>query len=100
MTAMNIVHMRVKPGHEAEFIALHKELNASLMEGMRNFWLTKVGETSYCVVGEWTDMEALVKARPTMIASLDKIRPVLEDLGGGRGITEPYSGQVAFHTMP
>jgi hypothetical protein len=98
MTAMNIVHMRVKPGQEAEFIALHKELNAALMVGMRNFWLTKVGERSYCVVGEWTDMEALVNGRPAMIASLDKIRPVLEDLGGGRGLTEPYSGEVAFHS--
>ena len=60
MTVMNIVHMRVKPGREAEFIALHKELNASVMVGMRNFWVTKVGERSYCVVGEWSDMEALV----------------------------------------
>ena len=32
-----------------------------------------------------------------MIASLDKLRPILEDLGGGRGVTEPYSGEVALH---
>jgi hypothetical protein len=33
-----------------------------------------------------------------MIAILDPLRPLLEDLGGGRGLTEPYSGEVEFHT--
>jgi hypothetical protein len=32
-----------------------------------------------------------------MIASLDRLRPILEDLGGGRGVTEPWSGNVALH---
>ncbi len=97
MTAMNIVHMRVKPGKEADYLALHHELDAATMPGMRNFWLVKTGERSFCVVGEWDSMEALVKARPAMIDSLDKLRPLLEDLGGGRGLTEPYSGDTAFH---
>lgn len=97
MTAMNIVHMRVKPGKEEEYVALHRELNATPMSGGRNFWLVKTGERSFCVVGEWDSMEALAGARPTMIASLDKLRPLLEDLGGGRGLTEPYSGDVALH---
>jgi len=97
MTAMNVVHMRVKPGKEAEYIALHRELDPTTMPGGRNFWVVKTGERSFCVVGEWDSMDALVKARPAMIASLDKLRPLLEDLGGGRGLTEPYSGDVAFH---
>ena len=96
MTAMNIVHMRVKPGKEAEYIALHRELDAATLPGGRNFWVVK-WERSFCVVGEWESMDALVKARPAMIATLDKLRPLLEDLGGGRGLTEPYSGDVAFH---
>lgn len=100
MTVMNIVHMRVKPGKETEFVALHKELGAAAMPGGRNFWVVKTGERSFCIVGEWSDMDALVKARPAMIASLDKLRPLLEDLGGGRGLTEPYSGEVAFHMSP
>ena len=29
-----------------------------------------------------------------MIKSLDGMRDMLEDLGGGRGVTEPYSGDV------
>ena len=97
MTAMNVVHMRVKPGKEEEYVALHRELSATLMSGGRNFWLVKTGERSFCVVGEWDSMEALANARPAMIANLDKLRPILEDLGGGRGLTEPYSGEVALH---
>ena len=29
-----------------------------------------------------------------MISALDKMRDMLEDLGGGRGVTEPYSGEA------
>lgn len=97
MTVMNVVHMRVKPGQEAEYIRLHKDLDVSSWQGGRNFWLVKTGERSFIVVGEWADMDSMVAARPMMIASLDKLRPILEDLGGGRGVTEPYSGEVALH---
>ena len=97
MTTMNVVHMRVKPGMEEEFVRLHKDFDMKSMPGGRNFWLVKSGERSFIVIGEWADRDALVTARPAMIASLDKLRPILEDLGGGRGVTEPYSGEVALH---
>jgi Antibiotic biosynthesis monooxygenase len=97
MTVMNVVHMRVKPGMEAEFIRLHKDFDLKAMPGGRNVWLVKSGERGYIVVGEWDSHDALVAARPAMIASLDKLRPILEDLGGGRGVTEPWSGEVALH---
>jgi len=100
MTAMNIVHMRVKPGREADFLALHREFERTNLPGMRNFWIVRTGEHSYCIVGEWTGMAELAAARPAMIANLDKIRPLLEDLGGGRGVTEPWSGDVALHLRP
>lgn len=100
MTAMNVVHMRVKHGMEEEFVRLHKDFDLKDMPGGRNVWLVKSGERSFIVVGEWTDMAAMVAARPAMIASLDKLRPILEDLGGGRGVTEPWSGEVALHLAP
>lgn len=100
MTAMNVVHMRVKPGMEAEFVRLHNDFNLKAMPGGRNFWLVKAGERSFVVVGEWDSMAAMAAARPAMIASLDKLRPILEDLGGGRGVTEPWSGDVALHMKP
>jgi hypothetical protein len=94
MTAMNIVHMRVKPGREAEFVKLNQEFEREDMPGMRHFWVVKTGERSYIIVGEWDNFDAIVKSRPTMIANLDKMRDILEDLGGGRGVTEPYSGEA------
>ena len=97
MTVMNVVHMRVKPGQEVEFIRLHQDFDLKAMPGGRNVWLVRSGERSFIVVGEWADMAAMVAARPAMIASLDKLRPILEDLGGGRGVTEPWSGEVALH---
>lgn len=97
MTVMNVVHMRVKPGMVDEFIRLHQDFDLNAMSGGRNVWLVKSGERSFIVVGEWADMDAMVAARPAMIASLDKLRPILEDLGGGRGVTEPWSGEVALH---
>lgn len=97
MTAMNVVHMRVKPGKDAEFQRLHQEMNTPAMKGGRNFWLIQVGERDYVIVGEWDSHAALAAARPQMIASLDKVRPLLEDLGGGRGLTEPWSGEVKVH---
>ncbi len=100
MTAMNVVHMRVKPGMEAEFVRLHKEITPGTMPGMRNFSLVKAGERTFIVVGEWDSMAAMAAARPAMISSLDKLRPILEDLGGGRGVTEPWSGEVALQLKP
>jgi len=100
MTAMNIVHMRVKPAREEEFLDIHRKFERNGPPGMRNFWVVKTGERTYCIVGEWTGMAELAAARPAMIANLDKLRPLLEDLGGGRGVTEPWSGDVALHLRP
>lgn len=97
MTAMNIVHMRVKPGKEAEFLDLHRSLGATEMPGSRAFNIVQTGERMFCVVGEWDSMDAMVAARPAMIGNLDKLRPLLEDLGGGRGLTEPWSGNVVLN---
>jgi hypothetical protein len=39
-------------------------------------------------------MASIVAGRPEMIASLDRFRDMLEDLGGGLGVTDPVSGEV------
>jgi hypothetical protein len=94
MTAMNIVHMRVKPGREADYLAHNRKLNDLDMPGCRKTWVVKTGERQYIFVAEWESFDAIVKARAEMIKSLDGMRDMLEDLGGGRGVTEPYSGDV------
>lgn len=100
MTAMNVVHMRVKPGKEDEYVRIHREMDPRTMPGGRNFWLVRSGERDFIVVGEWESLASMVAARPAMIANLDRLRPILEDLGGGRGVTEPWSGEVALHLRP
>ena len=68
------------------------------MKGLRKLAVIKTGERSYCIIGEWGSMDDIVKARPQMIASLDKMRGLLEDLGGGLGVTDPVSGEAVFET--
>ena len=92
MTAYNVVRFKVKPGQETAFVALHKK--APLFEGMKEGALIKTGDRSYCVVGRWESYDKLAAARPAMIGMLDNFRHMLEDLGGGLGVTDPVSGNV------
>jgi hypothetical protein len=94
MAAYNVVRFRVKPGRDQEFIALHKEAAWNRMNGLRGGALIKTGDRTYCFVGEWDTFDAIVKARPQMIGNLDKMRPLLEDLGGGLGVTDAASGEA------
>ena len=62
----------------------------------RFFVATKTGERAYCLIGEWDSFEALVAARPQLIAGLDGVRAMLEDLGHGLGVTDPVSGDAVL----
>jgi hypothetical protein len=95
MAAFNAVRFRVKPGRDQEFLDAHKKVKAD-WPGLKRVNLIKTAERSYCIIGEWSDMDALAKARPEMIATLDSFRHVLEDLGGGLGLTDPVSGPVVL----
>jgi hypothetical protein len=94
MTAFNIVRMRVKPGAIEDFLAVHRERLLSDMPGMTALNVVKTGERDFCIVGEWSGMEALAAARPKMVGILDSFRDKLEDLGGGLGVTDPVSGEA------
>lgn len=95
MTAFNAVRFRVKPGREQEFLDAHKRIHAD-WPGMRHVNMIKTGERTYCIIGEWDDMDALAKARSNMVSTLDSFRDSLEDLGGGLGVTDPVSGPVVL----
>lgn len=95
MTAFNLVRFCVKPGREEEFLDAHRREPAQ-WPGLRHVNMIKTGERRYCIVAEWNDMDALVQARPQMIATLDRFRDTLEDLGGGLGLTDPVSGPVVL----
>lgn len=95
MTAFNAVRFQVKPGREQEFLDAHKNVPAE-WPGLRHVNIIKTGERGYCIIGEWETPEALASARPQMIKTLDSFRDTLEDLGGGRGVTDPVGGPVVL----
>ncbi len=99
MTAYNVVRFRVKPDREKEFLDRHRKIDRTL-PGMRRFTLIKVGDSAYCVVGEWQSFEHLTNARPQMIGILDTFRHCLEDLGNGLGISDPVSGEAVMEFKP
>jgi hypothetical protein len=95
MTAFNAVRFRVKPGRDREFLDAHSAVAAD-WAGLRHANIIKTGDRTYCIIAEWSDMDACVAARPNMIATLDSFRDTLEDLGGGLGVTDPVSGSVVL----
>ena len=95
MTAFNAVRFRVKPGRDKEFLDAHRNIETS-WPGLMHVNMIKTGDRSYCIIAEWADMDALAKARPNMIATLDSFRDTLDDLGGGLGVTDPVAGPVVL----
>jgi hypothetical protein len=95
MTAFNAVRFRVKPGRDQEFLDAHKQI-AGDWPGLRHVNMIKTGERSYCIIAEWSDMDALANARANMVATLNSFRDTLEDLGNGLGVTDPVAGPVVL----
>ena len=65
MTAMNIVHCRVKADREQEFLDWHRNRGESEMAGFQSFSLVKTGEREYTFVARWDSMQAIVAATKT-----------------------------------
>ena len=95
MTAFNAVRFKVKPGREQQFLDAHKTVQANWL-GLKHANIIKTGDRTFCIIAEWTDIDALANARPNMIATLDSFRDTLEDLGGGLGLTDAVSGPVVL----
>jgi hypothetical protein len=93
MTAFNVVRFRVKPGQEEAFIEHHRKAKFDAAGAVKAS-VIRTGDRTFCIIGEWRSMDDLVKARPAMIGMLDGMRGLLEDLGGGLGVTDPVSGEV------
>ena len=95
MTAFNAVRFRVKPGREQDFLDAHRGAGAD-WPGLRHAQIIETGGGGYCIIAEWEDMDALAGARAEMIATLDRFRDTLDELGEGRGVTDPVSGPVVL----
>lgn len=99
MAAFNVVRFRVLPGSEQQFIEAHRTLDPE-WEGFLGGHLVRTGDRDFCMIGEWRDFQSLVDARPPMISFLDQMRHLLEDLGGGLGVTDPVSGEAVIRLWP
>jgi quinol monooxygenase YgiN len=95
MTAFNTVRFRVKPGRNQDFLDAHERVDRD-WPGLRHVNMIQTGEQTYCIIGEWESVDALVDARPRMRQTLDTFRDMLEDLGGGN-VTDPVSGPVVLN---
>jgi len=94
MAVFNIVRFRVKPGFEQQFIDRHRAIRPEF-KGFLGGNLVRTGDQTFCILGEWRNMTSLATARPQLVELLDGMRHMLEDLGGGLGLTDPVSGEVA-----
>jgi hypothetical protein len=95
VTAFNTVRFRVKPGRDQDFLDAHKNIGTT-WPGLVHANIIKTGEHAYCIIAEWHDIKAWVKARPEMISTLNSFRETLEDLGNGLGVTDPAAGPVVL----
>lgn len=93
MTAFNVVRFKVKPGHEQQFLDAHDRVAGS-WRGLRHASIIKTGDHTFCIIAEWDDTDDMKNARSSMIETLDSFRDLLEDLGGGLGVTDPVAGPV------
>lgn len=95
MSAFAIVRFRAKPGLAAEFQQTFQSLKREL-PGLLRIVLVKTGERDFCSVGEWSEFDDIISARPTMIANLDQMRSLLESFSEEIGVTDPCSGVAVF----
>ena len=95
MEVFNVVRFKVKSGQEQAFLDAHRDGKAK-WPGLKRGSIIKTGDHTFCLIGEWTSADAMTAARPAMIKTLDTFRSVLEDQGGGRGITDAVSGAVVL----
>ena len=78
---MNVVRSKVKEGMKGT-------------DGLISMKQIQTGPNNMCIVGEQKDVDSIAKARDKMIAGLDAVRPLLEEISPEQGVTDPISGSV------
>ena len=63
-------------------------------KGLLSQYLIKTGEQNYCGVALWESEDAMVEAMPKMIAFLDTMRYMLEEISPELGVTDAVSGPI------
>ena len=84
----------MKPGKDKEVLDYWR--GTKRPAGGRKADVIRTGDRTYCFIGAWDSMEAIVAARPEMVENLDRVRALLEDLGDDIGVTDAVSGDVVM----
>ena len=95
---MNVVRSKVKEGKKDEYMKKLKEFfnNIKGTDGLISMKQIQTGPNTMCIVGEWKDEQSIAKARDKMIAGLDGVRSLLEEISPELGVTDPVSGPVVM----
>jgi quinol monooxygenase YgiN len=93
---MNVVRSKVKEGMKDEYMKKLQDFfnNMKGTDGLISMKQIQTGPNNMCIVGEWKDADSIAKARDKMIAGLDAVRPLLEEISPELGVTDPISGSV------
>ena len=90
----NVVRFQVKPDAHEAFLSAFED--GPSYAGLQSHILIKTGEHTYCSCGIWESEEAVVAARPHMIAFLDTARGLLEEISPELGVTDAVSGTIVL----
>ena len=93
---MNVARSKVKEGMKDKYMKKLQDFFNKMKgtDGLISMKQIQTGPNNMCIVGEWKDQESIAKARDKMIAGLDTIRSLLEEVSPELGVTDPVSGSV------
>ena len=93
---MNVVRSKVKEDKKDEYMKKLKEFfnNMKGTDGLISMKQIQTGPNNMCIIGEWKDGQSIAKARDKMIAGLDTVRSLLEEISPELGVTDPVAGPV------
>ena len=74
---MNVVRFKLKSDCVDKYFEVIEKSN---FEGMTLRYIAKTGNFDYCFVGIWKSAEYIAVQRPAMIAHLDEVRGLMEEL--------------------
>ena len=97
---MNVVRSKIKEDKKDEYMKKLKEFfhNMKGTEGLISMKQTQTGPNNMCIIGEWKDEQSIAKARNKMIAGLDTVRLLLEEISPELGVTDSVSGPVIMES--
>ena len=97
---MNVVRSKIKQDKKDEYMKKLREFfdNMKGTEGLISIKQIQTAPNNMCIVGEWKDEQSIVKARNKMIAGLDTVRLLLEEISSELGVTDSVSGPVIMES--